>query len=126
MNEQNFFPNPIPDEWLEQMSGESSGDGGTLVAEPEIDHKLEEPNKYQVYFLNDDFTPIDFVVDLIVYVFKLSKSEAEVITQNIHENGKGVCGQFTKDIAESKVALATTAAKKMEFPLLCDLEPVDE
>ena len=90
-----------------------------------LDKALEqekEPPKFTVMILNDDYTPMDFVVGMLTNVFKISEDEASVITQQIHKQGKGNVGEFTKDIAESKSAHVNYVSRKNEFPLLSQVE----
>lgn len=78
---------------------------------------LEEPKKYKVLLLNDDFSTMEFVMDILIKVFRKSESEAEAIMLNVHNNGKGLCGVYTKEIAFTKVAQVKTAARKANYPL---------
>ena len=87
--------------------------------EYELDDKLdlEEPKKYKVLLLNDDFSTMEFVIEILINIFRKSLSEAEKIMLNVHNNGKGLCGVYTKEIAYTKVAQVKTAARKANFPL---------
>jgi ATP-dependent Clp protease adaptor protein ClpS len=84
---------------------------------------LEEPRKYKVVLLNDDYTPMDFVVDVLKHFFYLNEEMATAIMLQVHFNGRGVCGVFTRDVAETKVALVNDYARVNDHPLLCSLEP---
>ena len=81
----------------------------------------QEPKLYTVVIHNDDFTPVDFVVELLAIVFKLSDAEAEIITWNIHSADKANVGSFTREIAESKADQCNTIARKCEHPLLSEI-----
>ena len=85
----------------------------------ELDDELEldEPKKYIVYLLNDDFSTMDFVIEVLVRVFRKSIDEAEKIMLDIHNNGKAICGVYTEEIALTKVAQVSTMARKAGFPL---------
>lgn len=83
--------------------------------EDELD--LDEPKKYKVLLLNDDFSTMDFVIEVLTKIFRKSLSESETIMLNIHNNGKEVCGIFTQEIAYTKVAQVKTMARKASFPL---------
>lgn len=83
--------------------------------EDELD--LEEPKKYKVLLLNDDFSTMEFVMKVLTNIFRKSISEAEAIMLSVHNNGKGVCGIYTKEIAFTKVAQVKTMARKENFPL---------
>lgn len=78
---------------------------------------LEEPKKYKVLLLNDDFSTMEFVIEVLTKVFRKSLSESETIMLNVHNNGKGLCGIYTKEIAYTKVAQVKTMARKANFPL---------
>lgn len=92
-------------------------------AEAEAKPKLKMPRKYKVVLLNDDYTPMDFVVDVLKRFFHLNEEMATHIMLQVHLRGKGVCGVFTRDIAETKVVLVNEYAKMNEHPLLCSMEP---
>ncbi len=79
--------------------------------------ELEEPKKYKVLLLNDDFSTMEFVIEILTNVFRLTIEQSETIMLNIHNNGKEVCGVYTKEIAFTKVAQVKTMARKANFPL---------
>jgi len=79
--------------------------------------ELEEPMKYKVLLLNDDFSTMDFVIEILTKVFRKSLEESETIMLNIHNNGKEICGVYTKEIAFTKVAQVKSMARKAKFPL---------
>ena len=83
--------------------------------EDELD--LEEPKKYQVLLLNDDFSTMEFVIEILTKVFRKSLTESETIMLNVHNNGQGLCGIYTKEIAYTKVAQVKSMARKENFPL---------
>jgi ATP-dependent Clp protease adaptor protein ClpS len=87
------------------------------------DSKTQKPKKYAVVFVNDDFTPMDFVVAVMVQIFGHDPAAAEAITMDIHKKGKGVAGVFTHEIAETKANAAMAWAHKNEFPLKADVQP---
>jgi len=80
------------------------------------------PPLYQVVLLNDDYTPMEFVVDVLEKFFALDRPSATRIMLEVHTRGKGVCGVFTYEIAETKVAQVTTYARDHQHPLMCTLE----
>lgn len=86
--------------------------------------KLDRPSMYQVYLLNDDYTPMDFVVVILQQYFAMSYPLAIQIMLEVHHQGKGVCGVFTRDIAETKVAQVNEFAKLNDHPLLCKMEKI--
>ena len=92
--------------------------------EIELDDELDlqEPKKYKVFLLNDDFSTMDFVIDVLVKVFRKTNSEAETIMLNIHNNGKGLCGVYSFEIASTKVAQVKTMSREKGFPLKAVME----
>jgi len=84
--------------------------------------KVKRPPLFQVILLNDDYTPMEFVVDILERFFSMSRTNATRVMLEIHSKGKGVCGTFTHDIAETKVAQVTTYARDHQHPLMCTLE----
>ena len=79
--------------------------------------ELEEPKKYKVLLLNDDFSTMEFVIEILTKVFRKTISESENIMLSVHNNGQAVCGVYTKEIAYTKVAQVKTMARKENFPL---------
>jgi ATP-dependent Clp protease adaptor protein ClpS len=86
--------------------------------------KTQPPSMYQVVMHNDDFTPMDFVVSVLMEVFSHQHETAHQIMLKIHTEGKGVCGVYPRDIATTKVEQVGAYAKQHEHPLLCSIEPV--
>ncbi len=104
-------------------------DGGELkeivertVVQSQARTELKEPGKYKVVLLNDDYTPMLFVTDVLMRFFYMSQELATQVMLEVHFKGKGVCGVFTRDIAETKVAVVNDYAVKHEYPLLCSIE----
>jgi ATP-dependent Clp protease adaptor protein ClpS len=87
-----------------------------------IKKKVVEPKRWKVLLLNDDHTPIDFVIDLLIEVFKHTQETAKEITMEIHNNGSGIAGVYTFEIAEIKAVEATTLARTNGFPLQIKME----
>jgi ATP-dependent Clp protease adaptor protein ClpS len=86
------------------------------------DEEIREPKQYRVVLHNDDYTTMDFVVEILVAVFHKPVAEATKIMLDVHKKGKGICGVYTYDIAATKVAQVHEMAKIREFPLKCSLE----
>ena len=84
--------------------------------------KTKKPSMYRVILMNDDYTPMEFVVSILMGVFNHSQEEATRIMLNVHRNGIGVCGIFTFEIAETKVSQVMDAARRNQHPLQCTLE----
>ena len=94
-----------------------------LVVEKQV-AKTAPPPMYKVLLLNDDFTPMDFVIDLLKKYFNKDHTTATEIMLNIHTKGKGICGTYSYDIAETKAAQVIEDARSNEYPLQCTLERV--
>jgi len=92
--------------------------------EEEIKSSLDvvEPTRYKVLLHNDDYTTMDFVVEILVTIFHKSVAESEHIMLSIHQKGKAVCGVYSYEIAQTKVHQVKQLAKKSGFPLLATLE----
>lgn len=84
--------------------------------------RLDEPKPWQVVLHNDDFTPMDFVTELLMHVFGKSLVEAEALMLTVHNAGKAVIGTYSKEVAVSKATLAVSTAEKMGHPLLATAE----
>ena len=83
---------------------------------------LKRPPLYAVIMLNDDYTPMEFVVHVLEQFFNLNRETAVRVMLQVHTQGKGVCGQFTREIAETKVAQVNSYARESNHPLLCTME----
>ncbi len=105
---------------MAELPKQIEGDG--LVLE-EAKPKLKKPPLYKVVLLNDDYTPMDFVVSVLEMFFNLPREKATRIMLQVHTQGKGVCGIFSKEIAETKVHQVNTYSRENQHPLLCTLEP---
>ncbi|HHH38850.1 MAG TPA: ATP-dependent Clp protease adapter ClpS, partial [Sedimenticola sp.] len=84
--------------------------------------KLERPPMYKVMLLNDDYTPMEFVVQVLETFFRMDREKATQVMLHVHTRGVGVCGVFTREIAETKVALVNDYARSNQHPLLCTME----
>ena len=104
------------------MSNEYESQQDRGIALEEARPEVKPPPMYKVVLLNDDFTPMDFVVDVIQTFFALGYDQATQIMLHVHTKGKGVCGVFTFEIAETKVAHVNDYARRNEHPLKCALE----
>src|SRR5690554_5694294 len=98
------------------------GDVAVQVEKPQ----LRRPPLYKVVMLNDDYTPMDFVVETLEMFFSMSREKATKIMIQVHTQGKAVCGVYTRDIAETKAAQVNQYAKDNEHPLLCEIEAVED
>ncbi len=92
------------------------------VVDEQVKKQLHEPAKYHVYLLNDDYTPMDFVVEVLGRFFNMNSDQATDIMLTIHYEGKGLCGTYTADIAETKVDQVVRFAFEHQHPLKCVME----
>jgi ATP-dependent Clp protease adaptor protein ClpS len=107
------------------MNEKRQEDPGVVTAEPKTKTKpkLERPKLYKVLLHNDDYTPMEFVVLVLVNVFHKSESDATSIMLHAHSHGYAVAGVYTFEVAETKVAETLKLAEKAQFPLLSTMEP---
>ena len=103
------------------MSEEDTDRDGGLAVE-RARPKLAKPPLWKVVLLNDDYTPMEFVVEVLQTFFTLDREQATRVMLHVHQKGKGVCGVFTREIAETKVAQVTQFARESRHPLLCEME----
>ncbi|SEK28924.1 ATP-dependent Clp protease adaptor protein ClpS [Roseateles sp. YR242] len=97
-------------------------DGGASTTLERVAQKTEPPRLFQVLLLNDDFTPMEFVVMVLQEYFRHDLDTATQIMLKIHHEGRGVCGVFTKDVAATKVEMVLAAARRAGHPLQCTME----
>jgi len=105
----------------EHRPDKERGDGYDLAVE-EARPKIKQPPLYRVVLINDDYTPMEFVVDILESVFSMERTRATQVMLEVHTKGKGVCGVYNFEIAETKVAQVMGIAQQHEHPLLCDME----
>ncbi len=104
------------------MSNEPEHHQDTGIALKEARPKLKKPPLYKVIMLNDDYTPMEFVVHVLEKFFNMDRPTATRVMLEVHTKGRGVCGIFTHEIAETKVSQVMNYARDHEHPLLCTLE----
>lgn len=92
------------------------------LAVQELKPKLKKPPLYKVILLNDDFTPMDFVIEILMTFFAMPQEKATQVMLQIHTQGVGVCGTYSKDVAETKVYLVNDYSRAHQHPLLCTME----
>lgn len=105
------------------MQAERSGGAtpdGVLVAEPKT--KAKRPPFYKVVLLNDDYTPMEFVVHVVQTIFRKGQEDAVRIMLEVHQKGAGICGVYTREVAETKVEQVIQFARRNEHPLQCVME----
>ena len=115
-------PPPVP--VVPKTTRPTEDDGGSVVAEKQL-QKTKPPQMYQVVMLNDDYTPMEFVVVVIQEFFNKDRETATQIMLKIHLDGKGVCGVYSRDVAATKVQQVQEAARQAGHPLQCLSEPVE-
>lgn len=93
-----------------------------IIEKETIKQAVKPPSMFMVVLNNDDFTPMFFVIDILVEIFNKNSEDAEQIMLNVHKNGKGVAGTYTKDVALAKQIQAMDAARKAGHPLLITVE----
>jgi ATP-dependent Clp protease adaptor protein ClpS len=108
----------MSDKWDED--GEE-GDGDSRIA-TKTRTRTKKPSLYKVLLLNDDYTPMEFVVYVLERFFSKNRDEATRIMLHVHQNGVGLCGVFTFEVAETKVAQVLDLARRHEHPLQCTME----
>jgi ATP-dependent Clp protease adaptor protein ClpS len=92
------------------------------LALQEATPKLKKPPMYKVIILNDDYTPMEFVVLVLETFFNMDREKATRIMLHVHTRGAGVCGVFTKDVAETKVSQVNDYSRSNQHPLMCTME----
>ena len=100
--------------------GSAEQQGGLMVAEPKA--KTKRPPMYKVILLNDDYTPMDFVVMVLEQIFRRPHQDALQVMLEVHQKGAGLAGVYTRDVAETKVDQVTEYARINDYPLQCTLE----
>ncbi len=105
----------------ERKQGDQSDGAGSSVV-TQVKDKTQRPSLYRVLILNDDYTPMEFVVYVLERFFNKSREEATRIMLLVHQHGVGVCGVFTYEVAETKVAQVTDTARRHQHPLQCTME----
>ncbi len=103
----------------DQQPDEAEGAG---IAVQESRPALQRPPMYKVILLNDDYTPMDFVVEVLEMFFNYNRERATKIMLAVHTEGRAVCGIFTRDVAETKAAQVNQYARDCQHPLLCEIE----
>jgi len=105
----------------EQRPDKEGSDGLDLAVE-EARPKLKRPPLYRVVLINDDYTPMEFVVDILETLFGMDRTRATQVMLEVHTKGKGICGVYNFEIAETKVAQVMGLAQQHQHPLLCTME----
>ena len=91
----------------------------------DLESELKRPPMYKVMLMNDDYTPMEFVIEILQLFFNMNREKATQIMLAVHTNGKAACGIFTRDIAETKSAQVNQYAQECQHPLISEIEPAD-
>jgi ATP-dependent Clp protease adaptor protein ClpS len=102
--------------------GDNDGEGTGVGIATRTRTRTKEPTLYRVLMLNDDYTPMEFVVLCLQRFFRMSTEEATRVMFHVHQKGVGVCGVFSYEVAETKVSQVTDFARQNQHPLQCTLE----
>jgi len=106
----------------DKKEGGGAGSGTDTIVRPKIKPKTQRPSLYRVLLLNDDYTPMEFVVLVLQDVFNKSREDAMQIMLHVHNKGVGECGIYPYEVAETKVARVMDTARKNQHPLQCVME----
>ncbi|MGB0468789.1 MAG: ATP-dependent Clp protease adapter ClpS [Pontibacterium sp.] len=109
---------------MAEDSSEGEGFHEHDVVADEVKPELKRPSMYRVVLINDDYTPMDFVIEVLMGFFNMNEEKATQVMLAVHTQGKGVCGVYTRDVAETKAAMVDQYAKDNHHPLLCEIERV--
>ena len=107
---------------MSERNPETPGFDDLDLAVKEAEPKVKRPPMYRVLLINDDYTPMEFVVKVLETVFGMERNKATRVMLEVHTRGKGICGVFSYEIAETKVAQVTSIAQQQQHPLLCTME----
>lgn len=123
----NRLQDPVPRaefaaERMTKQNGDRDGQNPQTGIVTKTRPKTKKPSLYKVLLLNDDYTPMEFVVHILERFFNKGREDAEVIMLQVHRQGVGICGVYTYEVAETKVAQVITFAQRHQHPLQCTLE----
>ena len=107
---------------MSEENNDTGGDDGQTGVVVQTKPKTKKPSMYKVLMLNDDYTPMEFVVHVLERFFNKGQEEATKIMLHVHQRGVGICGVFTYEVAETKVTQVMDLAQQQEHPLQCTLE----
>lgn len=112
-----------------ERSGDTAGGHPADSSDVQLKERrpaLKRPKRYLVIMLNDDYTPMEFVVQVLLAFFAMDRGRAERVMLDIHTKGQAVCGSYSRDIAETKCSQVVDLARSWEYPLQCRVEPAME
>jgi ATP-dependent Clp protease adaptor protein ClpS len=115
----------IKGKFVNQQDDEGQGpEYNPLTTVAEAKPQLKEPPMYRVVLLNDDYTPMEFVVEVLMTFFAMNEEKATQVMLAVHQQGKGVCGIYSRDVAETKATQVNQFSRQNKHPLLCEVEKV--
>ena len=112
------------DIWNQQDGEGQEPDYNPLTTVAEAKPDLKRPSMYRVVLLNDDYTPMEFVVEVLMIFFAMNEEKATQVMLAVHQQGKGVCGIYSRDVAETKATQVNQFSRQNKHPLLCEVEKV--
>ena len=124
LSNNNFMLSLLSHTLAPRMSG-ATMDEDTAVFEAPVEEALRPPPMYQVVLLNDDYTPMNFVVAVLEQIFGRDRETATQLMLKVHHEGRAVCGVYSRDVADTKVAQVLYAARSAGHPLQCVVEPAE-
>lgn len=124
MNNPPFLEYQLP--LVTMSSGQTDVHSDDQLLEEVVKPKLKPPSMFNVVMFNDDFTPMEFVVEVLEIFFSKGREDATRIMLTVHTAGKAVCGTYTRDIAETKAMQVNQFAQQNQHPLLCEIEAVSD
>ncbi len=110
--------------YIKSQNSEEDQSGHHDLVVQEAKPKLKKPALYRVDLQNDDYTPMEFVIDVLMMFFSMSQEQSTQVMLAVHTKGKGICGTFTKDVADTKASQVNQFARDSKHPLLCEVEVV--
>ncbi|MGC4028059.1 MAG: ATP-dependent Clp protease adapter ClpS [Steroidobacteraceae bacterium] len=113
---------PFPGTFRAGPAEPRGGEGGSGLLVEEARPEVRQPPLYNVVLLNDDYTPMEFVVDVLERYFRMDRNSATRVMLEVHTRGRGICGRFTCEIAETKVAQVMSYSREHQHPLMCTME----
>lgn len=125
---QDMITNILNQQISATRAGDSSGQelpqGQAMVVVEQARPELKSPRRYQVVILNDDYTPMEFVIDVLEQFFGMNLQQATQLMLKVHHEGRAGIGSYSRDVAETKATLVVDHARQHEHPLLCQAEPI--
>lgn len=110
----------------DEREGRGRGNAATVIAVEQAKPQLARPRLYKVIMLNDDYTPMDFVVHVLELFFGMKREQATRVMLKIHTEGRAVCGIYSRDVAETKAEQVNAYSHENEHPLLCSIEATED